>query len=781
MAIGDGKAKAEVKGINEEIGFILDAITSIGDKLVASFEDAVDGAGDLGNAVDVVGKTVQRGLVADLKSAVKSTENLINLSAKLTRGTLTQKDIAKEQERIAFNRAKIEKKREIFGKSLTSKQKELLALEEEQLDKQQETLNNIDKENNKLQRQKGLFQIIKENSSDIANKIDDTGQLAKILNGQIGLLFTPLRLAEMAIIGIFTAFKSADEQAGNLAKSLNLSYGEAVELQSEIQSVANLSGDMTITQKGLTNALMAQNEALGISTNVIDDNLILFQKLHKTAGLTYEELEGIKSITDATGGDLEANTKELLAQSRITATNLGVALNEKDILKDINSVSKATTVSLGMSTKEIAKAVTTAKALGIELETIEGISDSILNFEESIEKELQAELLTGKNLSLERARQLALENDIAGVAKEIADQVGSAAEFGKMNRIQQQALADAVGMSREELAKSLFVQEQIGNLTGEEFELRKAQIEKLEAQGLSQAQIKEKLGETSLKQLKDQNSLQENLTKATDKLKESFASIAIPLMKIITPIVDILTPAVGALGFLIEGIAVPLNFVAGLFKQITEYITSSVPAMIALGTAAYTYLGITQKTLVLRTAITAKQKAESIIEGVKNAKAKIGLALATTADNIKKKGLIKTIGEAAMSAYASVAKVPFIGPVLGIAAAAAAAALGYKYLRGDDLMSPGSNSSGYGGRTLFGPEGAIALNNKDTVIAGTDLFKKGNDVVSSPAGAIQMSDNSEAKRTNKLLTALINRPAPKVQMDSIDVGTVAGMSAFSIQ
>ena len=95
-------------------------------------------------------------------------------------------------------------------------------------------------------------------------------------------------------------------------------------------------------------------------------------------------------------------------------------------------------------------------------------------------------------------------------------------------------------------------------------------------------------------------------------------------------------------------------------------------------------------------------------------------------------------------------------------------------------MSPGSNTSGYGNRTLFGPEGAIALNNKDTVIAGTNLFR-GNDVVSAPAGAIQMPDNSEAKRTNSLLEALINKPAPKVQMDSVEVGTVAGMSAFSIQ
>ena len=775
MAIGDGKAKAEVKGINEEIGFILDAITSIGDKLVASFEDAVDGAGDLGNAVDVVGKTVQRGLVADLKSAVKSTENLINLSAKLARGTLKQSDIAKEQERIAFNRAKIEAKRQIFGNKLTKQQQALLAAEEEEINAQEAVLKKIEAKNNALQKQKGLFQIIKENSSDIANKIDDTGQLAKILNGQIGLLFTPLRLAEMAIIGVFTAFKSADEQAGELAKSLNLSYGEAVELQAEMQSVANLSGNMTITGKGLTKALMAQNEALGISTTVITDNLITFQKLHKTAGLTYEELEGIKSITDATGGDLEKNTKELLAQSRITATNLGVALNEKDVLKDINNVSKATTVSLGMSTKEIAKAVTTAKALGIELETIEGISDSILNFEESIEKELQAELLTGKNLSLERARQLALENDIAGVAKEIADQVGSAAEFGEMNRIQQQALADAVGMSREELAKSLFVQEQIGNLTGEEFELRKAQIEKLEAQGLSQAQIKEKLGKTSINQLKDQNSLQENLTKATDKLKESFASIAIPLMQIINPIAKLLIPAVGALAILLspitEGFKVISDSVSGLYG----FITGTNDELTVMQ-------GIVGAIVAGYTAYMALTKGIQVIQGITNGIIMARTGMLSVQRGLEASALTRAVGTAIFNVISSFSKIPFgVGVGLGLVAAAGIASMASKYLKANDLFSPGTNSSGYGSRTLFGPEGAIALNNKDTVIAGTDLFKKGDDVVSSPAGAIQIPDNSEAKRTNRLLTALINRPAPKVQMDSIDVGTVAGMSAFSIQ
>ena len=93
-----------------------------------------------------------------------------------------------------------------------------------------------------------------------------------------------------------------------------------------------------------------------------------------------------------------------------------------------------------------------------------------------------------------------------------------------------------------------------------------------------------------------------------------------------------------------------------------------------------------------------------------------------------------------------------IGTVVALAAAAGGIAYLMSVAKGDDVMSAGSNMSGYGSRTLFGPEGAIALNNKDTVIAGTDLFPKGNDVVSGPAGSVQMPDNSEAKRTNALLS-----------------------------
>ena len=253
-----------------------------------------------------------------------------------------------------------------------------------------------------------------------------------------------------------------------------------------------------VSAEGLGQALMAINSELGITNTTVNDNLVFFQEMHKYAGLTYEELQGVNAITNATGGDLKSNTGEILAQAKIQGTRLGVALNEKEVLKDISKVSAATTVSLGMSADEIGKAVSVAKSLGLELGKVDDIASSILDFESSIEKELEAELLLGKDINLEKARTAALNNDLATLAEEIAKEAGTAADFAAMNRIEQEALAAAVGMGREELGKMLFTQEQLVGLSGDEVALREKQINDLQAKGLSQDANKSKISKTQV-------------------------------------------------------------------------------------------------------------------------------------------------------------------------------------------------------------------------------------------------------------------------------------------
>ena len=59
--------------------------------------------------------------------------------------------------------------------------------------------------------------------------------------------------------------------------------------------------------------------------------------------------------------------------------------------------------------------------------------NSLLEFESSIEKEMEASLMIGKQLNYDRARALALEGDMAGAAREVANQVGGLGGFNRMN------------------------------------------------------------------------------------------------------------------------------------------------------------------------------------------------------------------------------------------------------------------------------------------------------------------------------------------------------------
>ena len=106
--LGDGKAKGEAKEINQELGFILDAVSSIGDRLIESFQDAVDEAGNLNSAVDIVSKTLQRGFAADLKKTVKNTEDLVNLGVKAEKGLLKRSEVEKMKLKIQQNQADLQ-------------------------------------------------------------------------------------------------------------------------------------------------------------------------------------------------------------------------------------------------------------------------------------------------------------------------------------------------------------------------------------------------------------------------------------------------------------------------------------------------------------------------------------------------------------------------------------------------------------------------------------------------------------------------------------------------
>jgi len=369
------------------------------------------------------------------------------------------------------------------------------------------------------------------------------------------------------IIKLVSAMIEGDKAASEMAKGLNMSYDSALAMRGQLREAAVDSNNVFVSTKGMSESMMEMNKALGTSVTPSKEMLVQFTEMRDMAGFTNEELLGIKAISDSTGKSLNEVTGEYMAQAKISSTALGVRLNEKDLLKDIGKVSAATTLSLGKNPGLIADAVATAKSLGMEMSKVDDIAGSLLDFEQSIENELQAEVLLGKDINLEKARQAALNNDLATVAKEISEQAGSAAEFTAMNRIQQEALAKAVGMGREDLAKTLFVQEQLAGATGDQAAETEALLNKrIEAVGLEQAQ--KELAEEGIEGLRQQVGQADKMAASTERINEIFGMIGESMM----PVFEMLGGMLEIVGLLISPFQMLMDFTGKIGEGISNMI-----------------------------------------------------------------------------------------------------------------------------------------------------------------------------------------------------------------
>lgn len=249
------------------------------------------------------------------------------------------------------------------------------------------------------------------------------------------------------------------------------------------------------------------------------EDLMEAAEMTEAMGMTAKESANLAKFSKINGGNIKAQNEALVKGVNASNAQNRTAVAAGDILKDVANVSEEIAISYAGYPESLASAAATAKGLGMELSDVDKIAGSLLNFEQSIANELEAELLTGQSLNLEKARELALANDLEGVAKELSSQGITSAKFSQMNRLQQEAQAKALGMSRQEMAKMLLAQ-QIGNdLSGE---------------GLNAAQ------KQTLEQLK-QEEASEKFKKSIEKIQQALAPVVGFFASILSSVTGFLT------------------------------------------------------------------------------------------------------------------------------------------------------------------------------------------------------------------------------------------------
>jgi hypothetical protein len=286
-------------------------------------------------------------------------------------------------------------------------------------------------------------------------------------------LVDPLVLGGLAIKGLKASFdflkagyeegKQAAERISDentsIARSLGLAQGAATKLASRFAGI----GPTVAASKQSIEAIYS---ALGSTEKLSDNTLKTFIKLNTFAGFSADALAKFQTFAKLSAQDAGTMVTNManVALNSIKVNKL--AISQKQLLTDVSNTSATIQIRFAKQPEALIKSVVAAKKLGLEMDQLEDIASSLLNFEDSIAAEMEAELLTGKQLNFEKARELALQGKTAEAAKLLVDQVGGIEEFNKLNVIQQEALAKTLGMNRQGFSEMLLAQEKNVNASG---------------------------------------------------------------------------------------------------------------------------------------------------------------------------------------------------------------------------------------------------------------------------------------------------------------------------
>ncbi len=250
-----------------------------------------------------------------------------------------------------------------------------------------------------------------------------------------------------------------------------------------VDSIGKEFGSLAVMGSGFRDTLIESSVEAGVIGGSIEDLNALTTTLSSNFGVNVDnaaELSGAildssiaMGLTSAEGGNLFGVLMQTSNLSRTQAESLaegtfqlarqaGVA--PQAVMKDIAGSAESIADFTTGSAENIAEAAVQARALGVSLDTSAKVAKSLLDFESSMAAEVEASVLLGRQLNFQKARELALNNDLSGAMANVVSQLGSEEEFNRLNVIQREALAKSIGVSTAELSKFVGEQEKATSL-----------------------------------------------------------------------------------------------------------------------------------------------------------------------------------------------------------------------------------------------------------------------------------------------------------------------------
>jgi len=501
----------------KEVQKIFNNLAKVGNMFAEANQKAADGAFKLSDKLKIVQQRQARIFALEQQIEIarrNGANNVDELNEELAKVKETEEEVTKELDAQLALSQKINKQMGLTGATLG-----LLKTAAGKLG-----LGNIG----------DAFEAANAAALSVAKESEGLGGKFKVLGaalGSLGKSFIGFLTDPLAIIGLLgkglVALVKVSEKFAKKTSDVGKAFlGLSGNVKNVKNDLATMAADDTFLNfEEAFQAMKSLNAATGTQVMLSKDQVQTFQRYTEMLGMSEEnagQLFRMAQLSDTAFSDMDSTIGGV-----VKGLNMGgdasVSLN--DVIDDVANASAQTAFNLNNNPDALAKAAFNAKRLGMTMEQISAASSATLDFESSIQNEMEAELLLGKNLNLEQLRYAALTGDVDTQAKELNRILADNIDQTEGNVIKQEALAKSLGMSVEDMFKAnqaRIIQNKLGKLGAKQSEVAQKKLNQLISEGKTEKEALAILAEEDLDKTVKATEASQRLARIGEQIKENF-------------------------------------------------------------------------------------------------------------------------------------------------------------------------------------------------------------------------------------------------------------------
>ena len=255
---------------------------------------------------------------------------------------------------------------------------------------------------------------------------------------------------------IWAVFSEMDKAGTEFRKTMGMMRDSAADMQVTTQKVAIELMNMGVTVSGVYKSYEALTEqmgsAVGVTENLLKTTSLLSAQLGVSEKISAEFMRNLGQISSST---TDSQT-DMVHLAGALSTAAQVPLSK--VMADVANHSETTLALVSKIPGVIVKSAVEFARLNTSLQSVSAASAHILDFTSNIQEELEACVLLGHNINMQKARELAYAGKLEESNAEIV-RIARRERIENMDYFQKLAFAKMTGRSLDELLKMVHAEE----------------------------------------------------------------------------------------------------------------------------------------------------------------------------------------------------------------------------------------------------------------------------------------------------------------------------------